>query len=180
MKKNRTLIVALLLIASLALGIGYASITGNLFIHGKVTTAAQTFNVVITGYETVSATRDGVATPSIVGSTDAIPAAGVQTLKFFVTGMSYEQDTIVAKFEITNHNEVPMFFNADPNSGITNEHDCFSVTAVWDTDYDATNGIPANGTAHLIVTVTMLEGATDAIDHDFTIKLPSTSDAPNP
>ena len=178
MKKNRTLIVALLLIASLALGIGYASITGNLFIHGKVTTAAQTFNVVITDYETVSATRDGVANPAIVGSTDAIPSAGVQTLKFFVTGMSYEQDTLVGKFEVTNHNEVPMFFNELPV--ITNEHDCFSVTAVWDTDYDATNGIPANGPAHLIVTVTMLEGATDAIDHDFTIKLPSTSDAPNP
>lgn len=177
MKKNRTLIVAVLLVAALALGVGYAAITGNLFIHGKVTTAAQTFNVVFTDYETKSATRDGVETGVLAGSTDAISTEGVQTVKFFVTGMSYVDDTVVGRFEVTNNNEVAMFFNADPI--VTNEGGMFQVTVAWDTDYDTANGIaPNGGAAHLLVTVKMLRGATDAIDIDFTVQLPATSDAP--
>ena len=51
MKKRRTIIISLLLVAALALGVGYAAVSGSLIIDGKVVASAQPFNVHFTAFQ---------------------------------------------------------------------------------------------------------------------------------
>ena len=180
MKKRRTLIISLLLVAALALGVGYAAVTGNLFIHGKVTTAKQSFNVVFTAYETAEVHKDAKNVREIGGSTDAL-GEGVQTLKFFVTGMSYKDESLTGRFTVRNDNDMTMYFTSAPVITYATENSPFTVTYEWEENV-ANSGIAPGGFAHVKITVTMTEGITadDTVDYDFTVQLPATSTAPTP
>ena len=58
MKKRRTLIIALLLVAALALGIGYAGFTSQLSVDGEaILNGVSTSEVVITKIEIVEKTE---------------------------------------------------------------------------------------------------------------------------
>ena len=59
MKKRRTTIIAFLLVAALALGIGYAALTTNLTITGGVTNAPHPINVVFQSGTLKEATATG-------------------------------------------------------------------------------------------------------------------------
>ncbi|MBE6576932.1 MAG: hypothetical protein E7653_02190 [Ruminococcaceae bacterium] len=177
MKKRRTLIIALLLVAALALGIGYAAVEGKLYIHGKVTTAAQPFDVVFTEYQT-----EGTPSEGVVGAiVDQLPA---QTVKFTVTGMDEAGDTITGKFTIKNNNEFTMYLS-DPTIVYTNDangtdvagNGMFTVTTSWGT---AGTTLATGAETEVFVTVTMNKGMDAEVNEEFTLTINATSTNPNP
>ncbi len=171
MKKRRTLIIALLLISALALGIGYATVSGDLFIHGKVTTAPQTFDVVITEYTMGNANRAGIA-----GTTDALDG-GVKSVVYNVTGMSYADDYLEGTFTVKNRNDITMYLQ-NPVITYGDEDGMFKVEWKWVNEAEVADGLEENEEAELKITVTMLKGASDTLDKTFTIKVHATSDEP--
>jgi hypothetical protein len=73
MKKNRTLVIGLLLVAALALGIGYASTTRDLYVQGTAKTTPQDIDVV---FATGTAIQNATSTrPDADARISAIKAA---------------------------------------------------------------------------------------------------------
>lgn len=164
MKKNRTLIISLLLIAALALGIGYAATTGHLVINGVVSTQAQTFDVKFTAYADVSATTGVTATPGTLPD---------KTVSFTINGMSKEGDTLTGRFTITNENEFPMYL-----TGITTDNvdtNVFTVTTTMDDLATNPVTLAAGATTTVDVTVTLDEGMSEQVKQYFTITISATS-----
>ena len=169
MKKRRTLIISLLLVAAMALGIGYAATTGKLNIEGVVSTQQQTFEVKFTAYDTVSASTGVTAVPGTLPD---------KTVSFTVNGLSKKDDTITGRFTITNDNEFPMYI-----TGITTTSAAENVFTVSTTMDDvATNPVTlgAGATTTIEVTVTLDEGMSEQIKQYFTISIDATSVNPNP
>ena len=94
MKKRRTLIIALLLIAALALGIGYAAFASEMLINGEANLNATESKVVFEKAETITGTTDGVT----------ITAEGLQTksLSLDVKGFQKANDKAVVAVTIYN------------------------------------------------------------------------------
>ena len=62
MKKRRSLVIAALLVAALALGIGYAGLSQEVKITGDIASSAVTFDVVFTESNMVVTTRSDSTT----------------------------------------------------------------------------------------------------------------------
>ena len=169
MKKNRTIIISLLLIAALALGIGYAATTGKLNIEGVVSTQQQTFEVKFTAYETVSSST------GVTGVPGTLPD---KTVSFTVNGMSKANDTITGRFTITNENEFPMYLTGITVNNAT--ENVFSVSTTLDNVATNPVTIAAGATTTVEVTVTLTAGMSEQIKQYFTISIDATSVNPNP
>lgn len=93
MKKRRTLIISLLLVAALCLGIGYAALARELVISSTANLSPDDsdFNIVF-----VSATPSdtSVATASVTGTGT--------TANYTITGLSHVGDKVTLTFEIEN------------------------------------------------------------------------------
>ena len=99
MKKRRTLIISLLLIAALALGIGYAGFTSELVISGDaVLNSTETSGVVIKDVQPI-----GLATDSAIKVTTQ--GIGTRTAQVDITGFATTQDSVIIEVTIENPHE---------------------------------------------------------------------------
>lgn len=168
MRRRRTLIIAFVLTASLALGIGYATTSDTLTIGGGVTIDEQAFEVKFTDYQTVALnTTDGVA-----ATATSIPNKSVT---FNVTGMSKKDDTLKGTFTIKNENEFTMYLN---DITVTNTNAEFTVTTSLDEMTDPVE-LVQNETTTVDVIVTLNQGVSAESVKSFTIEIDASATAAN-
>jgi len=109
MKKRRTLIVTLLLVAVLALGVGYAAVSDAILTitgTGDLTTSDENFKVVFTN--PVSAT----------GANISVDTGAPQNASIAVTGLKSPEDTVTVYIDILNDQAAGSLYAA-AISGIT-------------------------------------------------------------
>lgn len=109
MKKRRSLIVALLIVATLMMTVGYAVLNTELQVTGTAGTVVEGTKLVYTGYAEVIDGRDYVmsnANTKASATTDNISAT------FTVNGLVKTGDYATAKFEIQNKNTYSYTINA--------------------------------------------------------------------
>lgn len=101
MKKRRTLIISLLLIAALALGIGYAALSRELIISSTANLAPDDsdFDIVFTEAK-VASTNVADTDPSNV-ATASVTGTGT-TANYTIAGLSEVGDNVVLTFTIQN------------------------------------------------------------------------------
>lgn len=147
MKKRRTLIISLLLVAALALGIGYAALSDVLDIQGtaeiSANSAQETFNQDVY-FSDVS---------SGAGYTASINADNNDKASFTATGFSDVGDKIFITFTIKNdssHYEALVTPKLLQNSNA----EYFKLTSDWNSTAQT---IGINGTKTITVTVELLK-----------------------
>lgn len=167
MKKRKVVITSLLLLAALALGIGYAATTGHLTINGVLSTQQQVFDVKFTAYTTKSASEGVTAIPGTLPD---------KAVSFTINGMSKEGDTLTGTYTVTNENEFPMYITS---VNITNDQaTIFDVTTSWDNTTPVSLAKDESKTVD--VTVTLKQGMSEQIKYYFTIECEATSVEPTP
>ena len=100
MKKRRTLIISLLLVAALCLGIGYAAIARDLQINGGANLQGnnQVFDIAfIKGEVTDSVMKDDTKTPATVSVDEGSTTAG-----YTISGLAAENDSVEITFTVKN------------------------------------------------------------------------------
>ena len=107
MKKRRTLIIAMLLVASMALGIGYAAISQNLYINGTgdLTPNSNLFAVVFKSASIVEhhANEEVIAVPEGGQNPNVTQAENVATLNFDVYNLKQGGDHAKVTATIVNN-----------------------------------------------------------------------------
>ena len=96
MKKRRTLVISLLLIAALALGIGYAALSRELMITSAANLSPDQndFDIVFISATVVGDPDNQLATASVTGTGT--------TANYTVTGLSKQGDTVTLEFVVEN------------------------------------------------------------------------------
>ena len=100
MKKRRTLIISLLLVAALCLGIGYAALSRDLQINGSANLQGnnEVFDsAFISGSITDSEMKDDTKSPATVSVTE-----GSTTASYTIDGLAVENDTVEMTFVVKN------------------------------------------------------------------------------
>lgn len=168
MKKRRTLIIPLLLVAALALGIGYAALTDVLDINGTAdvnqAAAEEAFDLDVY-FSNAKANEDGNVA-SVVASDNDMASFTASTLKG-------QGDKATFTFTITNDSDLDAVVTptlaADGNSNT----EYFSIVSDW-------NGQPKNLAAGAsetyTVTVELLQTPTETIHGAFHIELTAVAD----
>ena len=187
MKKRRTLVISLLLVAALCLGIGYAAISDVLVVDGTITINEQPFRLVYTEYTHGNASSNHV-TSEVMGN-----IAGTTVAKLNVSGFTMVEDKLVGTFTVKNENDVTLYVSEDPIVKCGNESttlsvdgcDNFDCTVEWTNDAVHTTGIAPNATASFTVTIILDEipselsqNDVETFTHYFRIDIPATSVAP--
>ena len=99
MKKRRNLIVALLLIATMVVGIGYAALSRDLVIEGSADLGAATkLDVQFVGHEVTSAQTFEKGTDKTVATADH----DTLTASYEITGLKTKNDTVTMTFTVQN------------------------------------------------------------------------------
>jgi len=171
MKKRRTLIIALLLVAALCLGIGYAAQSGYVEVSGNVTNKPHPVKLVFV--QDGSSLKNSEVTPvngsSRVPSTnnELIVVDNTSTATFDISDFSHEGDYAELYLRVKNTNEYDVALRADPvedgsleitkGAGVT--EDFFTVDAEWitETGDKDTLTLAEGETKTLKVTITMTD-----------------------
>ena len=184
MKKRRTIIISLLLVAALALGIGYAAISGSLIIDGKVVAKAQPFNVHFVGFEAGTSTHKYENIPAITCDTELGPQKPAKTIMLNVRDMAAKDDSIFATLKVKNDNQSTMYVSVDTllygnTAGSVTDSTAgkFTVTTDWGSEVKT---LAAGAETTIKVTVVMNEPCTDAYEGYFRLTLNGNSVAPSP
>ena len=101
MKKRRTLIISLLLVAALALGIGYAALSSTLQINGVIENDPANVNVVFTNSTMTATSPTDSRVQSIIDASDA-GVTGTAVLSIQAGGLKEKGDSVTFDLEITN------------------------------------------------------------------------------
>ena len=101
MKKRRTLIISLLLVAALALGIGYAALSSTLQINGVIENDPANVNVVFTNSTMTATSPTDTRVQSIIDASDA-GVTGTAVLSIQAGGLKEKGDSVTFDLEITN------------------------------------------------------------------------------
>ena len=186
MKKRRNLILVLLLISALALGVGYAAITGTLTVNGTITVegGAVSEDLVFKSY--AHNTSIGSTISTVTNNID-----GKTTAALSITGFKQKGDSITGTFTVQNTGSIKMYILSSPDNQCGSDDtygtigDCadFTHTFAWDDATVSTAGIEPGATATFKVTVTMdkIPAAlvtADSFTHCFLFTIPATSVAP--
>ena len=188
MKKRRTAVCAFLLAACATLGMGYAALTDNLSVNGKLNTLRENSNLVVKFDQSnfKSEVTHGTTSASAVAS-----EWGDTTVVLTFSGLTTNGDTVVAKLPVVNASlkavgsELDATLSAPQVSYNDTNRSLYKVSAVWaDTTTDgltleaARNDVSA-GTNVLVVTLTLNQTVTTAIEQQtFTVSFhATTSDA---
>ena len=174
MKKRRTLIISLLLIAALALGIGYAALSTDLTVSGAVSNAPHPIDV--TFQEGSITAGAGLASAEAVSK--VICTNGAKSATFDVAGLIHKDDKVVATFTVVNNNKYAVTLNT-PTITETDANNFFTATTTWlDDNGDATATAPrleAGETATFQITVTMDKNTAETYTGDFVLTVTATS-----
>ncbi len=178
MKKNRTLIVALLLVASLALGIGYASITSLLSVNGTAKTTPTDIDVKFTNgcailsADTADHNADRIA--QIVAAS-SVGATGGLDIDFYAYDLREVGDTVTAIFWIQNDSDYNVRLTAPR---LVSDPEYFKITFsnFIDSDDFADDVLAAGGKVSFTVTATLDQRADSAAEivRSFTVVVEAT------
>jgi len=179
MKNRKTIIVAFLLVAAMAIGVGYAALTDTLTIIGNahidIDEANKTFDSKVYFSGSAASSTTGTGTEDDVASHTADDAT------FTANKLAVVGEKSVFTFTITNDSNVDAVVSVETLklSGVANpsnsNEDKFTVA------YDYPDGmtIESNGgTIDVVVTVTVREPVTAATSATFGIELTATSVEP--
>ena len=186
MKKRRTLIISLLLIAALALGIGYAAISGDLVVTGKVVTKAQPFNVHFVEFGKTTSSAVLSNSPTIACDTALSESNPAKSIMLNIADMASAGDEVSAVLKVRNDNDDTMnvsvasikYGNAIDAINL-DAYDNFDVKAEWVTDEsgetvanDPKNAtIDTDGYAYVKITVKMKTSTDDKYTGYFQVTL---------
>ena len=151
MKKRRTLIIALLLVAALCLGIGYAAVSETLLWNGTIENDAVEFSV---KFETTNKTAvSGAGDPEDVTKILSLSHpgdAGGRTVAPAVDGLTVVGDKVTFTYTVKNYSNVIVELK-ELTTDFNNEY--FKLTlGDWDKDV-----IDVNETATVDVTVELIK-----------------------
>lgn len=185
MKKRRTAVCAFLLAACATLGMGYAALTDNLSVNGKLNTVRENSNLVVkfNGSHNVTTgpgtTTTASATPSEWGDT---------TVVLTFSDLKTNGDTVIVQLPVINASQKAV--NDELDATLSEPHISYNdtnrflyeVSAVWADDTNdgltleaARTGVDA-GTNTLIITLTLNQTVTTAIEQQtFTVSFHATT-----
>ena len=168
MKKRRTLIISLLLVAALCIGIGYAGVSTQLKVIGTATSSQQAIDVVFTGGEIKGATstEEAVKTEIQTNSEHKYETPAIE-VKPIVKGLTHQNDSITFTYTITNRNDYAVTL-AKPKitmAGTT----VLSVTTSMDDI--TTKELAADASTTIDVTVKLAIVSADPITETFTVSI---------
>ena len=171
MKRRRTLIVSLLLVAALCMGIGYAAVSENLTISGKVSMAATEFEVVFSNAVEKTTTND-------ITSTIDSSSFNTTNLQFAVTGFQNAEDTETITVTVSNPHDFDVKLTdvviTQPTAQNNKGDAIFTVTAPT---LEANPTVTAGSTTEFDVTITCNATSADAItENPFTITFKANTD----
>lgn len=179
MKKRRTTIIALLLVAALALGIGYAALADDLKVTGNagitVQQADEAFEADVFFQKAVMSADKGTATigelEAGTGDNDKI------TIEVASGALKGKGDSVICAAEIKNAGDLEALVTITGIDVTNSEY--FSVTTNW-TGNTATVG--AGAAADLTITISCIKTPTEAVNTEFTIDLNAepVQSLPNP
>ncbi len=170
MKRRRSLVIALLLVAALALGIGYATITRDLTVQGTAKTNPADIDVVFaegTKIEgaTANAGTDHDARVTAIETASSVGTYGDKVISFNALGLQKAGETVTAVFYVVNNNTYPVTLTtpAVEDSQTTNTLEHFSVQVggykyinpETQQEVDFTGNLAAGQTVFFRVTVTL-------------------------
>ena len=161
MKKRRTLIVTLLLVAVLALGVGYANYTVNLAVRGVIRANAPAPLVKFTQAEKIA------GTPSVVSSNDfGATAVGGQEIELKLEDFKNLNDYVTVQYTITNGHDFAVTLS-QPVGQLTDESgtiynrsftiDASGFSGVGDDAFDDQGNLKPGKSATFTVTVKLTE-----------------------
>lgn len=159
--KKRTGIIGVL-IAILALGIGYAAVTAVTLVitgTGSITATQENFKVHYTGTVAVTKSPDTIVTTQTHNN--------AQAGEFTVSGMTKAGDTVTFTYTVINESEGINANLAAPTVVTNSNSEYFEVT----TSRDATTLAPTESTTQTVTVTAIKTPVTDDVSGNFTIKL---------
>ncbi len=167
MKKRRTLIVSLLLVAALALGIGYAALTDILDIQGTAEVhqdaAEEVFNIDVYFAADGITVDEGKATASVNPDNN-------DKASFTITGLADKDSTVSVTYTINNDSELDAVVTPKLLQNSNDEY--FDISSDWNSTAQT---ITAKSSKTITVTVKLLKVPTETISASFNIELTATA-----
>ena len=180
MKKRRTVIVAFLLCAIMAIGVGFATISDNISIGGHLTSGAEDFKVFFTAAQTTGTVPVGVTVK--FDDQDSLSGVRLKETGFTVVGINDTTDTVTVQYTIHNYNAFPMYITpslltvaADGTSTPYTDANPFIVTAS-----SSLITLAANTDATYTITVQLRQAMDVAQSTKIKVNFAATSTNPNP
>ena len=163
MKKRRTLIISMLLIAALCLGIGYAALTDTLDINGTVdvnqSAAEEAFDIEVY-FSNAKANQDGNSASIVIDDPDMA--------SFTITSLKGQDDYATFTFTIFNASDVDATVTPTLAADGNSNPEYFSIVSDWNAQPKV---IKAGESMEYTVTVTLLKTPTETIHGAFHIEL---------
>ncbi len=175
MKKRRTLIISLLLVAALTLGIGYASLADDLFVTGSANidskNAQNAFGEDIYFTKALISDNKGTAT---IGADVNNHAADKVTIEVKEGALAGAGDNVVCAIEITNAGDLDA--NVKLNGIVVSNSEFFKVTTSWGSNNE--QSLAAGETLDIVVTITVVKTPTVNVATTFDLTFTATSVEP--
>ena len=166
MKKRRTTIIALLLVAALALGIGYAALADDLSIVGSANVLAENaenaFAADVYFTKAVISADKGTA---VIGNDDKGDASDKVTITVNDNVLAGMGDSVICALEISNVGDLDAKVTLGAIDVSFPEY--FKVTTSWGSNTE--QQLSAGGTLDLTVTITVVKTPTSDVSTTFEI-----------
>lgn len=179
MKNRKTIIVAFLLVAAMAIGVGYAALTDTLTIIGNAhidtDIANSTFDQRV--YFSASAASSTTGT----GTEDDVASHTTDDATFTANKLAVVGEKSVFTFTIKNDSNVDATISVNPTKLSGDANPTNSNSDKFTVDYAYPDGMTIaknGGTIKVTVTVTVAEPVTSATSATFGIELTATSVEP--
>ena len=173
MKKRRSLVISLLLVAALTLGIGYASLTDDLAITGSAAIDSNDAKSAFAEdvYFTKAVVTEGRATAEIVAddNNEANDKVIITVPKGVLKG---EGDSVICTLEISNVGDLDALVTLD---GVDVKNTTyFQVTTSWD-KLGNQSTLAAKDNVDLVVTIKCIRTPTSDVSTTFSIGMTATA-----
>lgn len=167
MKNRKTVVVAFLLVAAMLLGVGYATLSDQLFVNGTAGVDADDSQEAFEGDVYFSKVISGEGCEAII---DETADTSKDTGKITVAAGALKEvgDEVIATYTIKSESDLDVLVSLPTKADGTIENSnetYFSVTPSWDGD----KTLPAGGTIDVTITVKLIKTA--VADQSVTFKL---------
>lgn len=182
MKKRRTLVISALLLAALALGIGYAGLSQEVKITGDIASSAVTFDVVFAESNMVVTTEsDSTTRVTDITALSSAGTPGSAMIHLKAAGLKEAGDTVTYTLTIQNKSDVVVeltkleLIDSDSQQTIDltdtdalNAHFAPFTFAV--TGCDAAQELAPNATTTVTIEISLSETGKTAATHSYSLK----------
>lgn len=170
MKKRRSTIIALLLVAALALGIGYAAVTDVLDING---TADVNQSAAEDAFDLDVYFTDAVANMEADGDVASIVEGDKDMASFTVNSLNGKDDVATFTFTIKNEGDLDAVVTPTLASDGNSNAEYFEISSDW---AGQSKELKAGESLTYTITVKLLKTPTDTIHGAFHIELTAVAD----